>query len=161
MSWKKMQASDERGARPTCLGRLLQWRFSSRKRAALALLATWISFLLVSWLIFEVLDQKHHFHSSFLVHLSALPEEVFVESLCAPLMMPLAIPALFYTGNLFQWEPGWFGSPVFLMMYWSSLGLGFVACFWTRRAIWWLFVVLILVVTAPRLGQLILLGLLV
>ena len=156
-----MQASEDGGARPSRLGRLLRWRFSSWKRAALVLLGTWASFCLVSWLIFEVLDQQHHFHSSFLSHLSEFPEEIFVESLLAPFMMPLAIPALFYTGNLFQWEPGWFASPVFLVIYWSSLALGIVACLWTRRAVWWFLVVLILLATAPRLGQLILLGLLV
>ena len=156
-----MQASEDDGEQPRCLGRLLQWRFSSRKGAALALLGTWASFCLVSWLIFEVLDQEHHFHSSFLSRLPVLPEEIFVESLLAPVMMPLAIPALFHTGNLFQWEPGWFASPLFLVIYWSSLALGVVVCLWTRRAIWWFLVVLILLATAPRLGQLILLALLV
>ena len=154
-----MQVSEDSGAQPSCFGRLLQWRFSSRHRAALALLGTWASFLLVSWLIFEVLEHTHHYHSSFLAHLSALPEEIFVEAIVAHFMMPLAIPALFHTGNLFQWEPGWFASPVFLVIYWSSLALGIVACLSTRRTIWWFFVVLILLATAPRLGQLILLGL--
>jgi len=156
-----MQAGEDGSARPSRLGRLLRWRFSSRKCAALAPLGTWASFLLVSWLIFEVLEHTHHYHSSFLAHLSALPEEIFVEAIVAPFMMPLAIPALFYRGNLFQWEPGWFASPVFLIIYWSSLALGIVACLSTRRTIWWFFVVLILLATAPRLGQLILLGLLV
>ena len=161
MPWGKMQVSEDSGARPSCLGRLLRWRFSSRQRAALVLLGTWASFLLGSWLIFEVLEHTHHYHSSFLAHLSALPEEIFVEAIVAPFMMPLAIPALFYRGNLFQWDPGWFASPAFLVIYWSSLVLGMLACLWTRRTIWWFFVVLILLATAPRLGQLILLGLLV
>ncbi len=75
-------------------------------------------------------------------------------ALIGPWFMHLAIPALFHTGNLFQWEPA-FGGAVFLSAYWVLTAFATVAFVHGRRAIWWLLLVLVLAATVPRLGLLV------
>jgi hypothetical protein len=140
--------------------RLAQNRFSTRGQALVVLLGTWAAFLLVSWLLFEALHPGHGSDFSLVSHLKHLPEELEIEFLMSPFMMPPAILALFHRGNLFHWGVGGLGI-VFATIYWPLLGGAVIALLWTRRHIWWFIVLSVLLLTAPRLGELIYAALLV
>ena len=118
-----------------------------------ALLGTWVGCSLASFVVFEFADQAHHFHSPFIAHLETIPGELFVHLLVSPFAMHLAIPARFHRGNLYQWDPGWFSGTIPFAVYWLLVGFAMVAPFRSRRGVWWLLLLLILLGTAPRLGD--------
>jgi len=151
--------AEEQPARPSHLRRLLRTRFATRKRAALALLGTIAGFHVVAWAVLEASGQVQYSCYSFTSRLVAAPGEIMVQALCAPFVMSYAIPALLYRGNLFRWDPGWFTTEILPFIYWPILVTAAVALLWSRRIVWWMLVVHILLATALRLGQLLRAGL--
>ena len=94
-------------------------------------------------------------------HLRQIPGELELQMLLGPFFMAFAIPALFYRGDLFHWNPGWATTQLFPIVYWSVFALAIIALLWSRRIFWLLVIALILAATAPRIAQLILVALLV
>jgi hypothetical protein len=107
----------------------------------------------------EAGGQVQHSDYSLISRLVHAPGEVMMLALFAPFFMSYAIPALLYRDNLLQWAPGWFTTELLPLTYWPILATAALALLWSRRIVWWMLVVLILLATAPRFGQLVLMAL--
>jgi hypothetical protein len=125
----------------------------------LTLLGTIAGFHVVAWAFLETSGQVQYSDYSFISRLAHAPGEIMMFALFAPFFMSYAIPALLHRGNLYHWDPGWFTTQVFPFIYWPILATAALALLWSRRIVWWMLVVLILLATAPRFGQLVLVAL--
>ncbi len=123
------------------------------------MVATFVGFHLLAWLVHELTNPGHHAPLSFLAHLRHLPDELALQFLFMPLAMHFAIPALFHRGNLFEWNPGYFLPRIFAVLYWSTLIASAVAVVRGRRLVWWLVIVVLLLATSPRFVELIVVSL--
>lgn len=137
------------------LGRLWEARFSTSRRAALALAGAFVGFHALAWTIHECTNPGHHAPVSFLAHLRHVPDELLLQLLFTPLAMHFAIPSLFHAGSLFGWNPGYWAPRVFAVAYWFTLLAGSRALVVGRRVLWLLVIGVLLLATAPRFVELI------
>lgn len=135
--------------------RVLERRFSTRRRAAWCLASTFVGFHVLAWAFHEGMDPSHVVHGGFFAHLRLLPDELMLQLLFVPIAMHFAVPALFHPGSLFSWQPGFLAGRVFPVLYWSALLGASAALVRGRRLVWWLFIALVLLATVPRFVELI------
>lgn len=76
-----------------------------------------------------------------------------------PIAMHFAIPALFRSGSLFAWSPGYLAPRVFAVAYWFTLLAASTALVRGRRKVWLVLIALLLLATAPRFAELIMVAL--
>jgi hypothetical protein len=141
------------------LRRFLDARFASSRRAALALAGTFVAFHLVAWLFHELTNPGHRDPASFTAHLRHLPDELLLQVLFMPIAMHFAIPALFHSGSLFAWSPGYVAPRVFAVTYWFTLLAASTALVRGQRKVWLGFIGVVLLATAPRFAELIMMAL--
>lgn len=141
------------------LTRLGAARFASSRRAGLALAGAFVSFHLIAWLIHELASPGHRHPATFVAHLRHLPDELVLQLLFMPTAMHFAIPALFHPGSLFAWSPGYLAPRVFAVAYWFTLLAASTALVRGRRKAWLLLIGALLLATAPRFGELIMVAL--
>jgi hypothetical protein len=148
------------GAKPSGrLRRALEARFASPRRAAIALAGAFIAFHLIAWLVHEVANPGHRDPATFAAHLRRLPDELLLQVLFMPIAMHFAIPALFHSGSLFAWSPGYLAPRVFAVAYWFTLLAASAALVRGRRKAWLVLIGLLLLATAPRFPELIMVAL--
>jgi hypothetical protein len=147
------------GPAPGRLRRFLETRFTSARRAALALAGTFVAFHVLAWLILEFSQPEHRVGASFAAHLRHLPDEFLLQLLFMPIAMHFAIPALFHSGSLFDWQPGYLAPRVFAVTYWFTLLAASTALVRGRRKAWLVLIGFLLLASAPRFAELIMVAL--
>lgn len=141
------------------LGRLCEARFASKRWTIGALAGTFVAFHGLAWLIHEATNPSHHAPVSFGAHLRHLPDELLLQVLFMPIAMHFAIPALFHPGSLFGWSPGYWAPRVFAVAYWFTLLAASTALVRDHRKAWLLLIGGLLLATAPRFVELIMVAL--
>lgn len=141
------------------LARLYDARFSTTRRAGLALAGVFVGFHGLAWLIHELASPAHRAPLSFVAHLRHLPDELLLQGLFMPIAMHFAIPALFHPGSLFAWSPGYLAPRVFAVAYWFTLLAASTALVRGRRKVWLVLIGALLAATAPRFAELIMVAL--
>jgi hypothetical protein len=118
-----------------------------------------VAFHVLAWLFHELTNPGHREPASFAAHLRHLPDELLLQFLFMPIAMHFAIPALFHSGSLFDWSPGYLAPRVFAVAYWFTLLAASTALVRGRRKVWLVLIGILLLATAPRFSELIMVAL--